>query len=190
MATDIKSIPKWAIEEPRQWKDRWFRGIMSIHNNSLPDTCKMIMYILYGEFASKEQDSEGFISVYYGNGTPGEGITGRTGYSRQIVSRSIKQLVDADILLRRIEVGSDKKKHVYLAPTALFYDPANCQLKDKREWGGNRVKCPACGSEELIASVTVTCKNCGEVHRIVGSYYVSNDRIYYDDRPTYSYWDN
>lgn len=184
-ATNTSAI----IDRSKSNKPVWWKQLKMKHNNVLPDTCKMVMDTLYDDFATKECDNENYISVYYGDGTPGDGVTGRTGYSRFLVSRTVKTLVYAGILLKRSE-RVEGKSHVYLAPTDLFYDPANCRMKDRRDWGGNRVLCPDCGSDNLTATVTVTCKDCGSSHNVIGSFYVSNGRLYYDNLPVHSYWDD
>lgn len=184
----LERFPEWTEHDLTQRKQWWYNGIMMVSVSDLTLVCKAIMYVLYDWFRTKECDDERFVVAFYGTGVHGEGLTGLTGLSLFQVSRAVDELVDVGILRRRRFRNEKDRNRVALAPTPLFYDPANCKLRVKRKGGGwHPVRCESCGGK--VFDVNKTCCNCGEVTPVMpGQFeYRDNGELRYLPEPIHSY---
>lgn len=110
-----------------------------------------------------------------GRGREGEQVTRvavweiakEVGLSRQSAGENVKKLAETGAVVREvhnISEGKGRIKKNVLVGMGLFSEhPESLRPMQPRNHGGRRLKCPSCGSEDIMSVLSHACEGCGHL---------------------------
>ncbi len=140
----------------------------TIGNKELPAGERVTLYFMTKELKAQrrqqpepEQEAPVFTRVWK--------IAEESGQKESAVGRHLKKFEDYGVIQRDIRRHHDSctkqvKTELYVVPSPALDRPFHIKPVEPKNWGGKRVACKKCGSENLVRETRTYCTDCNEIH--------------------------